>query len=740
MMGLLVVTGLALMGWGLQFVRDRGSLEHLLLRFADVHMAEVAGAVEQAGEHVRDVSLLRRAAIRPSIFIGDFGLIATALVALALVWAGVPPQAIAIALGLIAALQALTGNAILVAQGLGDMVEKREGREQMWFLVAVLAKVVLVTGAYWLILAGAQAINAALTWPAVGLVVVGLGLLSQSHVVSVWCLRRGRRHHHTPFASDADRELILLLRSFDDDDLSTRTAIEAGGLHTPPLPTARVRFEEFLVWLLRSFGKVVAIGRPGEGLPELGALRTYWSDDQWQEAIRLTATRCRAIVLVSASSEGITWELDRLRAWGLLGKTLVVLPPDPDPAGSQRRFVQAVTQLAPAGTSVADRFEPSLWMGLSVHRDGRLTHHISDGRDWAGYAAMVLGFFLQWTGKVDGLPDGLHADAIDRAEHITASATSIEEAVTMHAAEGPLVTPARTRRHYPQRKTEQVGVLQTLALAKMATRHDDLIEASRYDEALDALTELIGILDPTKTPVLVSLMLTRQGELAWRAGKSAAAEESFTASARLAASAQRRVNLFGQSWTPEEARREALRGLRSLAADHKEVAKALALGDEIALVSDEIGDREGILAAHIDSAGLLLTSDNATVADRAELGKRLTEVLGLARELGDIKKVGWASWHLGTLDERRGDLEAAAEHFGSAAAKAAELGEIQTHVTSALRHASVLATLNRPTEARAALLAAQEQLSAIADPAVRARETIRLTNSLKRLSNPDTDA
>jgi hypothetical protein len=63
--------------------------------------------------------------------------------------------------------------------------------------------------------------------------------------------------------------------------------------------------------LVRAFGRiapVIAVGRPGEVLPPVGAARLYLSDDEWQATVSKLAAQARVLVLVAGSSSGLIWE------------------------------------------------------------------------------------------------------------------------------------------------------------------------------------------------------------------------------------------------------------------------------------------------------------------------------------------------------------------------------------------------------------------------------------------------
>jgi len=101
---------------------------------------------------------------------------------------------------------------------------------------------------------------------------------------------RARRHVRASVSKVRARDTrapVLLLRSFGDD----MTAIDVRDFKIPlfrQFPT----FEETLTDHLWEFGPVVAIGRPGEPVPLLGAAREYVANEAWQARVaELTRTR-----------------------------------------------------------------------------------------------------------------------------------------------------------------------------------------------------------------------------------------------------------------------------------------------------------------------------------------------------------------------------------------------------------------------------------------------------------------
>jgi hypothetical protein len=72
-------------------------------------------------------------------------------------------------------------------------------------------------------------------------------------------------------------------------------------LGTIPLANA----EQAIVKVLRKYGPVIAIGRPCEALPPLGAARFYVSDELWKSKVEDTARVARLVVWATGLSEGL---------------------------------------------------------------------------------------------------------------------------------------------------------------------------------------------------------------------------------------------------------------------------------------------------------------------------------------------------------------------------------------------------------------------------------------------------
>jgi hypothetical protein len=155
----------------------------------------------------------------------------------------------------------------------------------------------------------------------VGGLVLALALLLRLQTTSQRA-RRHRRRVRAPDAADVLREdrrpPVLLLRAFRADEL------EADAAKPSDLP---ITFEEFIVQPLERYGPVVAIGRPGDPMPPLGAYREYVAED-WQGRVRELMDAARMIAMVLDDTPGLQWELEQVRDLGLERRLLMIVQLD----------------------------------------------------------------------------------------------------------------------------------------------------------------------------------------------------------------------------------------------------------------------------------------------------------------------------------------------------------------------------------------------------------------------------
>lgn len=189
--------------------------------------------------------------------------------------------------------------------------------------------------------------------------------------------------------ADDPRQEIMLLRSFQDDDLMMRmhrsarhSAIELASAQTIE------RFEELIAWLLWRYGPVVAFGQPGtqSKLQPLGAAREFHEDTNWQESARARMASSSLIVFVVGRSPSLAWEVHVALGEGRLGKCLFIVPPvDIDEARCRLLVLASALGIDPSAIP-ADTGKRTI--GLYLDEAGRPVVVGVDGRDDFAYEVL----------------------------------------------------------------------------------------------------------------------------------------------------------------------------------------------------------------------------------------------------------------------------------------------------------------------------------------------------------------
>ncbi len=187
-----------------------------------------------------------------------------------------------------------------------------------WALFLPALLVVLLSGLVWL--AGAEIGRSG---SVAVLVLAGLCCWAGGSCVALGRRLRARRAEVA--LSHDPRPPILYLRPFQSDRS-----------WTPEGPPWRMSstYEEHLARALGRLGPFVAIGRPGERWPELGADRLYVQDEHWQREVQGLMGRAAAVVLAAGDSPGLKWELQEAVARVGPERLLIFVPPAPGPAGT----------------------------------------------------------------------------------------------------------------------------------------------------------------------------------------------------------------------------------------------------------------------------------------------------------------------------------------------------------------------------------------------------------------------
>jgi hypothetical protein len=153
-----------------------------------------------------------------------------------------------------------------------------------------------------------------------GLIAVGLAVSIGAYRLFQTLFERAQQRRQQPLAdwADLDGRFALLLRTFDDD--RRRILLWSVRVQLPfDLTQPWERLELQIVRAFRPLMPVIAVGRPGEPLPQLGARRFYVRDEDWREAVLYALKRCAAVIVVVGPGEGLRWEI---------GQALRRTPPD----------------------------------------------------------------------------------------------------------------------------------------------------------------------------------------------------------------------------------------------------------------------------------------------------------------------------------------------------------------------------------------------------------------------------
>ena len=138
-----------------------------------------------------------------------------------------------------------------------------------------------------------------------------------------------------------DSAPVLFLRSFEDDQFDFKGSSWNPLRRWLELWSFRRNLDETLVDEVARYGKVVALGRPGETRIPFGSERYYSTHDDWQRVITETARRAHSIVIVAGDTPGVRWEYALLAREGLLDRTLLIFRPGADAQAGNRAALAA---------------------------------------------------------------------------------------------------------------------------------------------------------------------------------------------------------------------------------------------------------------------------------------------------------------------------------------------------------------------------------------------------------------
>ena len=100
-------------------------------------------------------------------------------------------------------------------------------------------------------------------------------------------------------------------------------------------------------------------------LPQLGAARAYFGDDEWQAAVADWIARARLIVVIAGTTPWVQWELREIARAGQVGRLLVLVPPGA-PADRRQRVEYVADALGDSGPG-AQGVDSSRIVALRFH-------------------------------------------------------------------------------------------------------------------------------------------------------------------------------------------------------------------------------------------------------------------------------------------------------------------------------------------------------------------------------------
>ena len=160
-----------------------------------------------------------------------------------------------------------------------------------------------------------QQMDADLRFAVGGLVAYGLFLYTTRTSIVLY---RSSWKYLAPSADELmlrdSRPPVVYLRSFTSDNQIHILGGRFSRLYKMLHYTAAVSPEQELAWIMSRIGPVVAIGRPGERLPQLGAARTYVDDDRWKDTITGLMARAALVVIRAGDTANLWWEIEQATA------------------------------------------------------------------------------------------------------------------------------------------------------------------------------------------------------------------------------------------------------------------------------------------------------------------------------------------------------------------------------------------------------------------------------------------
>jgi TM2 domain-containing membrane protein YozV len=215
------------------------------------------------------------------------------------------------------------------------------------------------------------------------------------------------------------RPPVIYLRSFEADSEIVLRPPGFWSRATTVLFDYAVTFspEQELAEVLNRVGPVIAIGKPGEPLPELGAARLYVGDADWQTKVIDMMERSRLVVIRTGSTPNLQWEIEQTMARVPRRQILYVSFGDArKTAAFDQYFEQRFGPVLPTGKTFVTPFWMKL-MSMGKYVVGKIIYF--DGSLQA--RAEPIRLTLSWTGLVLGLMRPYRDSIHSAMRHVFAS-------------------------------------------------------------------------------------------------------------------------------------------------------------------------------------------------------------------------------------------------------------------------------------------------------------------------------
>ena len=148
-------------------------------------------------------------------------------------------------------------------------------------------------------------------------------LLAVMVPLRIWFIRKRTPVLDFETAMALDEPVIVYLRSFEDDGKGSDYNISFSTAFAGLFLKYNGSYEYIILKPFRKWFSVIAIGKPDEELPEVGALRLYVDDEVWQDRAAALIEKAKYVVLRPAKSDGLNWEINYLISNALLHKLIL---------------------------------------------------------------------------------------------------------------------------------------------------------------------------------------------------------------------------------------------------------------------------------------------------------------------------------------------------------------------------------------------------------------------------------